>query len=36
MDKMLKEFGEKSENIIRLELGRNNKMVAGGSGVGKE
>jgi hypothetical protein len=30
MDQMLKEFGEKSENIIRLEMGRNNKMVTGG------
>jgi hypothetical protein len=33
---MLKEFGEKSENIMRLEMGRNNKMAAGGSRVGKE
>ncbi len=36
MDKMLKEFREKSENIMRLEMGKNNKMAAGESGVGKE
>ncbi len=33
MDKMLKEFGDKSENIVRLEMRENNKMAAGESGV---
>jgi hypothetical protein len=31
MDQMLKEFRENEENIIRLEMGRNKKMVRGGS-----
>ena len=30
MDQMLKEFRENEENIIRLEMGRNNKMARGG------
>ncbi len=28
---MLKDFGEKRENIIRWEMGRNNKMATGGN-----
>jgi hypothetical protein len=31
MDQMLKVFGEKSENIIRLQMGINNKMMTSGS-----
>ncbi len=28
---MLKDFGEKRENIIHSDMGRNNKMATGGS-----
>jgi hypothetical protein len=31
MGPMLKDFGEKKQNIIRLVMGRNNKMVTGRS-----
>jgi hypothetical protein len=31
MGQMLKDLGEKKQNIIRLVMGRNNKMVTGRS-----